>query len=268
MDKLTVEQWDELGEEEQAIRIDEKPEELAGKPSSDLTLESLTEDVKKLNTQLAKVEEERGGLIGDLKGERQARQAAQQTIVDLEAKIKGKKDDDPLEGLEDDDPMTIGQVRKLLVNAKQIAAADGADADEKQLRDRAVANYTTDEEAMQGKDKLAVPYDDVIKEFEKMAKTRPSLMVAVNAEARRPNGKPAELAYNLALTSKAFSNVVAKEARENLIRDLVGQGKLKPTKILGGGGGAGGPRDAANMSEEDLLNCSDAELDAMLEKTK
>ena len=266
MDKLSIEQWEELGVEEQAIRIDEKPEELTGKPSSDPTLETLGEDVKKLNTQISKLEEEKGGLIGDLKGERQSRQVAQQTIIDLETKIKGKADTDPLEGKEDDDPITVGEVRKILVNAKRVAAVDDASATENQLRDKAVSNYSADEEVMQGKKDLVVPYADGIKEFEKMAKLKPSLMVAVNAEARRTGGKPAELAYNLALTSKAFSNVIAKDARDQLVKDLIEQGKLKPAKISGGGGGSGGPRDAAHMSEEDLLSCTDEELDAMLEK--
>ena len=115
-------------------------------------------------------------------------------------------------------------------------------------------------------DEFPIAYDEAIKEFTAMAKARPGLWRSVHEESLRANGKPAETAYRIALTSKKFMDKVRASTREALLSDLEKQGQIKPRKLPSGGAG-NQDIDAAKLSEEDLLNLSDAQLDALLAKT-
>ncbi len=272
MDKLTVEQWNELGEEDQLIRIDEKPVELSGKTGSDdpKTVEGLTEDLKNINVKLAEFEDQKSGLIGDVQAERRLRQNLEITVNELRAQLIDKGKADPFDGRDDTDTMTVGDIKKLISGLKKDSASASATNEETHLRATAVKNYSDDETRLLDKEtdgKLGkVSYKDAMAEFHVLAKAKPALMIAVNAEARSGSGRPAELAYTIALTSPKFSNVIAKAAREELIQELARQGKLDITKIPGGSP-TGDKTDPNLLSEQQLLDMPEAELNELLKKT-
>ena len=198
-----------------------------------------------------------------MQDERRTRQELQTLVAELREQMKASGQKDPLEGKEDDDTVTVGDVRKILAGAQNTAASNDAANQEKDLRSRAVANYNADEERLQRDEeagKLDVPFEEAMKEFSRMAKKNSGLLHSVNQEARKVGGKPAELAYKLACTSPVFITRIKKTAREKLVTDLEREGKLKPRK-LPSGGGPQGPLDAKNLSDEDLLNMSDEALD-------
>ncbi len=272
MDKLTVDQWNELDEADQIIRIDEKPDELSGEKGSDApkTIEELTVDIKKLNTQLAENEEQKSGMISDLQSERRLRQKLETAVDQLQVQLADKGKADPFADKDDADVMTVGDVKKLVSGLQKDSANAASTTEENDARTRAVNNYNTDETRLQEKEsegKLGkVAYKDAMVEFNIMARKKPALMLAVNTEARATSGKPAELAYTIALTSPKFSNVIAKAAREDLVKELQSKGKLKITHVPGGSPG-GTPTDPNMLTEEDLMNMPEAELDKLLQAT-
>ena len=265
MDPLSQEAWDALSAEEQATRQDEKPVASgAGEPDSK-TVEELTTSVKDLKTQLDSLQNEKQGIYRDLKGEREVRQQLEATLQELQN--KGKGDEFDLEALADEEYLTAGQVKKIMAKLKNTANNDTA-ADNKR---KSGENYAADEERMIESTKAAtddfpVPYEEAIKEFQEMAKSKPAFWRTVHEESLRANGKPAEVAYKIALTSKKFMDKVRVSAREKLLKELEDQGQIKPRKLPSGGPGKT-EINAANLSEEDLLGLSDAQLNELLEKT-
>ena len=260
---LTQEEWDALSPEEQATRQDERPEP-AAKPDEQ-TVAELQDSVKDLKGQLDSLQNEKQGIYRDLKQERELRQRLESTIAELQDRGKGDQLD--LESMADDDYLTAGQVKKLLKNLEGKAQKENQ-ADMKAMSD---ANYAADEERMVEKTKtlstnFPVPYEEAIKEFTELSKTNKAFWRAVHEESLRPNGKPAEVAYKIALTSPKFLDRIAASAREKLLKELEEQGQIKPRKLPSSGPGKQ-DLNAASLSEEDLLNLSDEQLDELLEKT-
>lgn len=264
MTKLSKEAWDALSTEEQQVRQEERPEEPG---SAQPTAEELSQQIADLSTKLKKLEDERGGLIGDLTAERQTRQQLAAKVKELEETGGGDKGGFNLDKMADDDYLTAGQVKQI-INQLQTKGSKEAQAEEEQLSKE---NYNTDEERMIGltvkpTEDYPVPYNEAIEEFNKMVKKSPAYWAAVNVESRRKNGKPAEVAYKIALTSKTFINKIKTSAREDLIDELQKQGKI-PKKLPSGGPADGGEIDPSLLTEQQLLEMPESQLEGLLKKT-
>ena len=266
MSKLAQADWDALTEEEQALRIDEKPDEIT-KP--DETLETLGVQVKDLTAKLDEATKEKNNFYGVMKGGQEMVQALEAELKEIKAKLDAKGDDDLLRGKADDEYLTVGEARKILEKAETKAKSAQAGDDVAAQKELATENYASSEEAMLEKDKankLPIPYKEALAEFNAMASKNKALWVSVHQESIRRGGKPSELAYKIALTSDKFIDKIKAGAREKLLNDLEKEGKIKPRKIASGGPGKG-PLNPANLSEEDLLNMSETDLDELLAKT-
>lgn len=260
-EKLTQEQWDDLDSEAQALRQDEKPEEKVETP----TVEELAKTVEELTGRLTTAEDEKKGVYGDLKAERTLRQQLEATTAELKRSLESKGDD-PLAGKPDDEYITVAEVKKIIAHSTEAATKSQRADNIAEAKERSTANYNADEERMSVRKDLKVPYAEVIKEFQKMASSNPALWEAVQRESIRRGGKPAEVAYKLGLTSDVFIGKIEANARETLIKGLEKEGKIKPKKLPSGGSGKVN-LDPALMSEEDLLNLPEAELDKLLKET-
>lgn len=263
---LTQEEWDALSAEEQATRLDEKPEGASQKEPQQQSTEELQTQLTELKSELDSLKNEKQGIYRDLKGEREVRQQLEATVAELQNRGKGGDEFD-IEQMADDDYLTAGQVKKLIRGLQSKSDQESA-AD---VKKRAAENYAVDEDRMveaskEVTDDFPVPYKDAIEEFTEMARKRPALWRAVHEESIRANGKPAETAYRIALTSKKFMNKVKANTREQLLKELEDQGQIKPRKLPSGGPGKQ-DLDPSKLSEKDLLELSDAQLDDLLAKT-
>ncbi len=261
---LTQDEWDALTPEDQATRQDEKPQ-AGGEPPQNQTIDELTTSVKDLKTQLDSLQNEKQGIYHDLKQEREVRQQLEATLGELQD--RGRGDEFDLESMADDDYLTAGQVKKLMTSLKKDANRDTV----AEARQKSAENYAENEEAMVEKTKTAsdefpVPYDEAIAEFQVMAKAKPAFWRAVQEESLRTNGKPAETAYRIALTSKKFIAKIRANTRESLLDKLENEGQLKPRKLPSGGPGKP-VLNAANLTEEQIMNLSDSQLDELLANT-
>ena len=264
MTKLAQTEWDALSDEDKALRQDEKPDEVQGPTSPTPTVEELGTQVKDLTDKLNNLTQERDGVIGDLRSERELRQSLDATVKQLQQQTAARSDD-PLAGKSDEDYLTVADVKKILAQANKTAGESRTQDENATNQRRSQENYAGDESRVTDKKDLEVPYKDAIKEFNTMAKANPALWQTVHLESIRVGGKPAELAYTIALTSPTFVSRIKTKEREALILKLENEGKL-PKKLPPGGPGAG-PIDASVMSEEQLLNLSDAQLEEQLKKT-
>ena len=261
---LTQEEWDGLTPEEQGTRQDEKPQP-AGKEPDDQTVSELNKSVKNLKDQLDSLQNEKQGIYRDLKQERELRRQMEATVQELQS--RGKVDEFDINKLADDEYLTAGQVKKLIAGLQ----GNAQNNENAQLQARSRENYANDEERLieaskTVSDEYPVPYTEAVKEFEQMAKKNPVYWKTVHEESIRSGGKPAEVAYKIALTSKTFLSKIRASTRESLLSELEKEGQIKPRKLPSGG--AGKPElNAANLSEEDLLSLSDTQLDELLAKT-
>lgn len=255
MGKLTVEEWNALDPEEQDTRKDEKPDELREK-GSEPTIEELKEQLKKTNEKITSMEEshrkEKKGIIEDLQRERDFRQQLEEKI---RSKSKGE-DEDPFEGRADDDIVTVGDLKK--VTSKQQLAKDKERLAD--LKDRAAERMDRDEERLiriteKPSELYPVPYDEALEAFKELTEKDKTLWDEVNREALRPNGKPAEKMYRIAITQHPkLANVAKKSEREKIIEQMESEGKI-PKRLSGGGAGKG-ELDLSTMSDEDILKAA------------
>lgn len=271
MEQMTVEEWNKLDEAGKTARAEGIPEELKTPPPAEPTVAELKQQLADVNTRIAGLEskhkDEVGGLTFDLKRERQIRQ-------ELEKQLSDKKtvadEEDPLKDKDETEYATVGDLKKL--QAHQTAKERKAQI--VQIKMLAVGQMDKDEERMiqataKVTDTYPVPYEKALEAFDKLVKVDPSLWDDVNKEALRPNGKPAEKVYRIALLNDPdLSQLVKKSERERLIAEL--EKKPGAPKHLGGGG-AGKPEiDLSTMSDEEILKAvkeNPASVDKALGKT-
>lgn len=249
--KLTVEQWNVLTAEEKELRADEMPQELKGKDDQRLSPEEaqkLRNDIKTLTEQLGNLQHEKSGLYANLKEEQELRRELRDKVKELEdaAGSKGGGDDDPY--------LTTEKAKKLLADQ-----AKKTDEKVNEVRSEfAKERELTDERRMKTREDLPIPYEDAIKVFAQMAKGNPVYWKQVQDAANTPGGKPAELAYKIAIREHPdFLKKIKDQEREGLISDLEKGGKIK--KLPGGGAGGAGKPKVEDMTIEEVMEMSDAD---------
>lgn len=264
---ISIEQWDALSYDEQQLRQDERPEAASMKaaPSQNSSVEDLSKQVKELSDKLAAVENEKKGIFNDLKSERELRQALAAKVDELN-QVRRQEGQFDINSIKDDEYLTGSDLKKIINQLQQ----EGNQASAKDRKAMAKQNYVADEDRMIKEtkalsDDFPIPYDEAIKEFYVLAQKSPSYWNAVNSEALLRNGKPAEVAYKLALTSPKFIGKIKAGAREALIRELENKGDLP--KKLPSGAPVNENTDPSLLSEEQLLNMPDEQMDVLLKKT-
>jgi len=154
---------------------------------------------------------------------------------------------------DDDDFLTLGKAKTLLKTAEQNTqkAVEGIRGDFARERE------LVDERRMKGLKDLPIPYADAIKVFVSLAKVNPAFYRQVQDEASQAGGRPAELAYKIAIREHPeFVQKIKELGANDLITNLNKAGK--GPKGLPGSGGHSGPKDVNDMSIEELINMDDA----------
>src|SRR3990167_11456286 len=256
-------QWDALSDEEKELRADEKPEPEGVKPE-EKTIDELTRSIKDLKIQLDSLQNEKQGIYRDLRQERDTRQQLEAALGEMQRRGGDEID---INALADDDNITAGQVKKLIAGLQNNAQH----AENLGMKQRSAENYSNDEERLHelskaGTDEYPISYVDAIKEFEQMAKKNLAYWTAVQQESLRVNGRPAEIAYRIALTSKTFLSKIRAAERESILSKLETEGQIKPRKLPSGGSGKA-EINPSTISEEDLLKLSESQLDEILAKS-
>ena len=264
MEKLSVEEWEGLSEDERAARPDEQPEPVepgtadeAGSEADGVKLAALAQQVSDLSGQLRQLSFEKDGTTRDLREERRVRQELEGKLVQLQE----ASDTLVIKDLKDDDYVNAAQVKKILGGMVKLIKTEK----QRELDTRSDERMADDEDRMRertDRDPQAVKYDEAIDEFKALAAKDASLWDDVNREARRPGGHPAQKAYNIALReSPKYKGLERQRGREDVIKQIDDSGRVPS---LRGGGGAGRPKDLSKLTESDIANLSDVELDKLL----
>lgn len=211
------------------------PEEIRGLRDSIVTLSG---DLESLKT-------EKTGIYTDLK-------AARKIIKDLNEKVTSLEAGGGSLGDDSDFP-NVGKVKALIADVTKVSneKVDGI------RNDMARERESTDDRRMKGRTDLPIPYVDAIKIFAGLAKLNPEFYEQVRRESARPGGRPAELAYKIALREHPeFVQKVKELGADEVITNLSNAGKIK--KLPAGGAGSGA-KDANEMSFEEIMALSDDE---------
>ena len=145
MEKLSVEEWEGLSEDERAARPDEQPEPVepgtadeAGSEADGVKLAALAQQVSDLSGQLRQLSFEKDGTTRDLREERRVRQ-------ELEAKLgqlQEASDTLGIKDLKDDDYVNAAQVKKILGGMVKLIKTEK----QRELDTRSDERMTEDEE--------------------------------------------------------------------------------------------------------------------------
>ena len=245
---LTQEQWDALTPEEQAARVEEKPSGTNdGGGSSEV--EKLTNSVKELTEKVENLQREKSGIYGDYKEQKEANKQLKAKVDELEEKLSSGGEGDS------DLYLTVNKAKTMLANSEK-----KIDEAKTELRGEfAAERERVDERRMKERKDLPIPYEEAIKVWAKMAKDDPSLYRQVKDEGMKPGGRPAELAYKIAIREHPeFVKRIKESTREEVVKNLNKTGAKRLP-----GGAAGGQRDYNDMSIEDLMKLDDKTLDAL-----
>jgi len=222
--KLSLEEWNKLSDDEKLDRVDEKPDDDQDKLSAEELNTKIKDLEQKVKDSEGKHSQEMSGLLYDLKQERKARQEAEDKLKTKEEEGK----EDALEGRDDEDPITVKDLRALRkkdakdrqsdhINRLKEQASDRMDRDEDRMRDKAAK--PTDE--------FPVSYDEALDAFDALAKTDKTLWDEVNREALRPGGRPALRMYRIAVTKDPeLSKKVKTSERDKIIEELDKEGRI------------------------------------------
>lgn len=234
---------------------------------SPAAIQELERKLKEAEDKAKEFENEKKGIYGDLKKERERNRQLEQSLDEKEKAISKGTEEDPLGDIADDDIITGKQLKKLN-QAHTEKQRKTMVANFRFMADERVAN---DEDRVSTlcelrPDKYPVPYADAIKAFTELAENDPSLWQQYDAAKHRPGGKPAELAYKIALREHPkFKEQTEKTAREKLLEEME-EHEGKPKKLKGGSGG--GSKRLEEMSDEEIGNLSDEDLERLSKPKK
>lgn len=231
-------------------------------PGANQELEKLQKELEALREEKASIEKEKKGIYSDYKKEQEKRRQAEASLEERERKLKEEEKSDIFENLGDEDYITGKQLKKL-TNALSVRERNRVMADLKMRADERVAS---DEARMQEicevkSEKFPVPYDDAINAFIELAEKDPTLWTQYDQAKFKPGGRPAELAYKIALREHPkYQKLTEEKTRERLIEEMEKNGE-SPKKLKSGGGGAG--KRLEDMTDQEISNLSDDELDKL-----
>lgn len=246
---------------------DDKPDDKddkagGGGKDKEPTIEELQTKLKELGDSIAEKDKHIQRLDG-IQGElRQTREQLRE-MKELQDKLKDKADDAGIE-IPDDEYLVGKQIKELI---KKID-----DKYEKQRKDdfnlsrsiRAKERLEDDEDRMLNKKDLEIPFKEAMDKFLELVKEDETLFEQVNREANRPGGKPAQLAYKIALREHPeLVNKIKQKSREEIV-DKIARGEEMPRRLSGGGGG--GKLDYSKMTNDELSKLSDAEFEALIKQ--
>lgn len=229
--------------------------------------QELEKRLKELEDKTAQLESEKKGIYADLKKEEARRREAEERLSFKEKKIRESKEeeDELLSDLEDDEYLTGKQLKsfhkKLLDRGKQreiglmkVQADERVANDEARMQDLCELNP----------DKYPVAWADAVEAWKELCEEDPSLWQQYDFEKFRPGGHPAKLIYKIVLRDHdKFQDLTKKKTREELLDEMEKQDASK--KKLKGGGGSG-KKSLEDMSDEEISNLSDEELDKLAGK--
>lgn len=249
-----------MPELEEEIEQEEKKE----KPSAgaEQQLEETNKRIKELEERLDAETKEKKGIYGDLKKEQEKRKQLEASLEERERKIQREEDDDIFAEMGDEDFITGKHLKKF----NQAVTAREKKRIVQELQSRADERLANDEHRMMelcesGSEKFPVSYDEAIEAFKELAEDDPTIWRQFDAEKYRPGGRPALLAYKIAVREhKKFQEETKRKTREQLLNDMEEKEK-KPAKLKGGAGGAAKRLD--EMSDEEISGLSDEELDRL-----
>uniref|UniRef100_A0A6M3L5I4 Uncharacterized protein n=1 Tax=viral metagenome TaxID=1070528 RepID=A0A6M3L5I4_9ZZZZ len=221
--------------------------------------------VAELQTKLAEFEKQladkdkhiqRGdGLLNELKNVRSELQMTKQQLAE---KVKDKADELGIDLPGDDEYIQGKDLKKIVDAIKKDAKKQVDDTVKGFMSLRAKERLADDEDRMADK-KLDIPYNDAMEKFKELAEDDATLWDQVNRESHRPGGKPAQLAYKIALRDHPdLAKKLNQKTRDELIDEITKTGKM-PAKLSGGG--RSGKLDPKNLTQEDIYKMSDKELD-------
>lgn len=249
---MKIEDWNKLNEDQQkVVPEDEIPQAITDQRKnipqlSPEEIKGLRDSITTLTENLETLRSEKSGIYADLKAERKI-------VKDLGEKIKTLEAGGGTVGA-DDDFLTIGKAKKLVTDAqkegdKKVEGLRSEFAQEREL---------SDERRMKGRTDLPIPYSDAIKVFVGLAKNDPSFYEQVRNEASKPGGRPAELAYKIALREHPdFVQKVKELGAQEVITNLGKAGRLP--KNLPAGGAGSGAKKIEEMSIDEIMNLPEAE---------
>lgn len=254
-ERMKIEDWNKLNSDQQKLVAEEEiPQTIIDRRKNipQLTAEEiqgLKTSITDLTTQLGDLKTEKTGIYTDLK-------KARDIIKDLNEKVKTLEAGGGGAPGADEDFPTIAKTRALIVEGIKELKQETIDLRTDVARDRELV----DERVMKARTDLPIPYSDAIKVFVVLAKANPTFYKQVQEEGSIPGGRPAHLAYKIALREHPeFVQKVKELGAQEIIANLTKIGKLP--KVLPAGGAGGGEPDVNEMSIEQLMALPDDKLD-------
>lgn len=223
------------------------------------------EAIKKLNDEKADLEKEKSGIYGDLKRETGKRQELERRLDELDKKIADEKDQhDEDFGIPDDEEFSTNKSLRAFLT-KLTKGLNKKDQD-RAIRDasvRALDRVDLDEDRVMesievGRKGFETPWKEIVEEFKVLAQNDPSLWQQYDRLKYTPGGRPALWVYKTTIReSEKYQKKSNEKIRESLI-DEIRENADKPIKLRGAGGRE---KELKDMTEEEIHNMSDDELD-------
>jgi hypothetical protein len=255
---------------------EEAPEQKAepAKSEKDLTVDDLERMEKDDPERFKSLKPSTKGILYDLRQERERRIKAEAERDYVLTKDKfGKKaakedpepeevdDEDPLKGREDDDLLSVRDIKAVLQKAKeQDRKKQDSDALKRKEESDKARSYKERIDNLEVDFKKSHPdYDDALKLVEELAKDKKftPLIMSLGLAANHPEFNPVELAYEIAKLHPDFGRKKAKsgsaETPENLHRMIKTAEKAKSSAgVASGGNGVKSFSDLEQMETDDL----------------
>ena len=225
-----------------------------------LTIEELQEKLKELGDSIAEKDKHIQKLDGIHNELRMTREELKE-LKSMQDKVRDKAEEAGIE-IPDDEYLTGKQIKEIIKKIDAKYEKLRKDDYNLSMTNRAKERLADDEDRMSSKKDLEIPYEEAMDKFLELAKEDETLFEQVNREANRPGGKPAQLAYKIALREHPeLVNKIKQKSREEIV-DKIARGEDIPKRLSGGGGG--GKLDYSRMTTQELSKLSDKEIKTAL----